>query len=93
MGGVTREVRETAVLTVRSLVYNGIKQVAKGIQADRHRQSKTLPQAVIEYRKRYGRNPPKGFESWWKFARQNNIKIVDDVRQPLIPMISDFQAC
>jgi hypothetical protein len=44
------------------------------------RQSKTLPQAVSEYKRRYGRAPPIGFEQWWKFARRNNIKIVDDVR-------------
>jgi hypothetical protein len=44
------------------------------------RQSKTLSQAVAEYKRRYGRPPPKGFERWWSFARQNNIKIVDDVR-------------
>lgn len=43
-------------------------------------QSKTLPQAVSEYKRRYGRPPPKGFEQWWKFARRNDIKIVDDVR-------------
>jgi hypothetical protein len=45
------------------------------------RQSKTLPQAVVEYKRRYGRAPPKGFEQWWKYARRNNIKIVDDVSQ------------
>jgi len=44
------------------------------------RQSKTLPQAVSEYKRRYGRRPPKGFEQWWRFARKNGIKIVDDVR-------------
>lgn len=49
------------------------------------RQSKTLPQAVIEYKRRYGRLPPRGFEKWWKFARQNNIKIVDDVSQSCDP--------
>jgi hypothetical protein len=43
------------------------------------RQSKTLPQAVSEYKRRYGRPPPKGFEQWWKFARRNSIKIVDDM--------------
>lgn len=43
------------------------------------RQSKTLPQAVAEYKRRYGRPPPRGFDQWWKFARRNNIIIVDDV--------------
>jgi len=33
--------------------------------ADRQaRASKTMPEAVKEYRRRYGRNPPKGFDLW-----------------------------
>jgi hypothetical protein len=43
------------------------------------RQSRTLPQAVIEYKRRYGRSPPKGFEAWWQFTKKNGVKIVDDV--------------
>ncbi|WRT67552.1 uncharacterized protein IL334_004524 [Kwoniella shivajii] len=35
------------------------------------RQSKTLPQAVTEYRHRYGRAPPKGFDQWWQFCKRN----------------------
>ncbi len=27
-------------------------------------QSRTLPQAVAEYRRRHGRHPPKGFDRW-----------------------------
>ena len=27
---------------------------------------------------RYGRNPPKGLNQWWDFARKHNVKIVDD---------------
>jgi hypothetical protein len=42
------------------------------------RQSTTLKKAVAEYKRRYGRNPPKGFDQWWDFARKHNVKIVDD---------------
>ena len=42
------------------------------------RQSTTLKKAVVEYKRRYGRNPPKGFDQWWDFARRNNVKIIDD---------------
>ena len=42
------------------------------------RQSKTLKKAAAEYRRRYGRNPPKGFDQWWDFAQKNNVRIVDD---------------
>ena len=42
------------------------------------RQSTTLKKAVAEYQRRYGRNPPKGFDQWWDFTRKHNVKIVDD---------------
>lgn len=32
------------------------------------RQSKTLEEAVAEYKKRYYRNPPRGFDKWWVWA-------------------------
>jgi hypothetical protein len=43
------------------------------------RQSRTLEQAVREYKRRYGRLPPKGFDLWWAFCQENDVKIVDDV--------------
>jgi hypothetical protein len=43
-------------------------------------QSRTLPEAVMEYKNRYGMLPPKGFDAWWKFVIEKDIKIVDDVR-------------
>jgi hypothetical protein len=42
------------------------------------RQSTTLKKAVAEYKRRYGRNPPKGFDQWWDFTQKHNVKIVDD---------------
>ncbi|KAL7416434.1 hypothetical protein BDY24DRAFT_234134 [Mrakia frigida] len=45
------------------------------------RQSKTLDEAVETYKSRYGRSPPKGFDAWWKFARLNDVLIVDDYDQ------------
>ncbi|KAG6873384.1 hypothetical protein C0995_016194 [Termitomyces sp. Mi166 len=41
-------------------------------------QSKTLKEAVEEYRRRYKRGPPRGFDKWWEFARKNNVKFVDE---------------
>jgi hypothetical protein len=34
----------------------------------------------MEYKNRYGMLPPKGFDAWWKFVIEKDIKIVDDVR-------------
>jgi len=44
-------------------------------------QSKTLAEAVEEYKKRYGRNPPKGFDEWFEFAKENGVKIIDEYDQ------------
>lgn len=45
------------------------------------RQSRTLKDAIREYRKRYGRDPPKGFNDWYSFAKENNVKIIDEYDQ------------
>jgi len=42
------------------------------------RQSKSLSDAIAEYKKRYGMDPPKGFDEWFAFAKKNNVKIIDD---------------
>lgn len=42
------------------------------------RQSRSLRAAVKEYKRRYGRNPPKGFDEWVRFAQANNVKMVDE---------------
>jgi len=45
-------------------------------------QSRTLEDAVKEYYTRYGRLPPKGFDGWYNFCVENNVKIIDDVSRP-----------
>ncbi|KAF9225042.1 glycosyltransferase family 90 protein [Gyrodon lividus] len=42
------------------------------------KQSKTLPEAVAEYKRRYERDPPRGFDEWWQFAKDNNLKLIDE---------------
>ena len=42
------------------------------------RQSSSLKKAVAEYRRRYHRDPPKGFDEWWRFAQENNVRIIDE---------------
>ncbi|KAI0298353.1 hypothetical protein B0F90DRAFT_1733122 [Multifurca ochricompacta] len=42
------------------------------------RQSRSLRAAVAEYKRRYGRNPPKGFDAWWRFTQENKVKMVDE---------------
>jgi hypothetical protein len=42
------------------------------------KQSKTLKAAVSEYKRRYKRDPPKGFDGWWEFAMDNDVKMLDE---------------
>ncbi|KAI0318673.1 hypothetical protein OF83DRAFT_1163349 [Amylostereum chailletii] len=42
------------------------------------RQSKTLKAAVAEYKKRYGRSPPQGFDAWWDFAQAHDVRMIDE---------------
>ena len=43
--------------------------------------SRTLREAVQEYRRRYYRNPPPNFDKWYTFATARSSKIIDDFDQ------------
>ena len=40
--------------------------------------SQNLDQAISAYKRRYGRNPPPGFDMWYAFATARNSSIIDD---------------
>lgn len=42
------------------------------------RQSRTLEEAVAEYRRRHKIAPPKGFDAWYRFAVANNVSLIDE---------------
>lgn len=44
-------------------------------------QSRSLAKAVAEYRRRYGRPPPKGFDKWYAFAKANGAVVIDEYDQ------------
>lgn len=55
------------------------------------RQSRTLGEAVREYKRRYGHDPPKGFDDWFKLAMERNVLIIDDydaIHEDLLPFMS-----
>ena len=53
-------------------------------------QSRSLDEAVLEYRARNGgRNPPKGFDSWWVFAQTNKVLFVDEY-DPIMDGLAPF---
>ncbi|GAA94535.1 glycosyltransferase family 90 protein [Mixia osmundae IAM 14324] len=62
---------------VRELIEHGKKEWADKVA----RQSRTLEQAVAEYMKRYGRNPPRGFDLWWNYAKENHVILKDEYDQ------------
>lgn len=47
-------------------------------KALRARQSKTLEEAVTEYRRRYGIPPPPNFDKWYAFAKKRNVELIDE---------------
>lgn len=46
-----------------------------------NRSSKTFKEAVEEYRRRYNRMPPKGFDKWWRYVFQHNVQLPDEYDQ------------
>lgn len=44
-------------------------------------QSKSLSEAAAEYRRRYKRDPPKGFDLWYEFAAKHQHVMVDEYDQ------------
>jgi hypothetical protein len=43
--------------------------------------SKTLAGAVKEYKRRYHRPPPLGFDAWWFYVQENNVQLPDEYDQ------------
>ncbi|KAF2463283.1 uncharacterized protein BDR25DRAFT_337944 [Lindgomyces ingoldianus] len=43
-----------------------------------NRQSKSLGEAVQEYRRRHGFPPPPNFDKWYEFATRNGVQLIDE---------------
>jgi hypothetical protein len=53
-----------------------------------NRQSKTLGEAVLEYRRRNGIVPPPHFDKWYEFATRNGVVLIDEfdtITESLLP--------
>lgn len=55
-----------------------IESAEKNFQALLNRQSKTLGEAVNEYRRRNGISPPPHFDKWYEFAMRNGVVLIDE---------------
>lgn len=54
------------------------------------RQSKTYTAARNEYKRRYGFEPPPGFEQWYEFAKTNQSPVIDDfdtIQRSITPLL------
>lgn len=49
-------------------IYKLIRDARNAWDVKLEGQSESLEEAVVEYRRRYGRQPPKGFDRWWKYV-------------------------
>ncbi|KFH49074.1 Beta-1,2-xylosyltransferase-like protein [Hapsidospora chrysogenum ATCC 11550] len=55
-----------------------IENEQRDFDAVRRRQSKTLQQAVKEYRRRYNMPPPPRFDKWFEFASKRHVQLIDE---------------
>lgn len=55
---------QATVRAMRHPIHDLIKNATWEWESKLARQSKTLEQAVREYKRRHKRNPPKGFDKW-----------------------------
>lgn len=59
-------------------IWHLVKDAEGEFEAVKARQSRTLREAVAEYRRRYELPPPPNFDKWWAFAKSKNVQLVDE---------------
>jgi hypothetical protein len=68
-----------------------IKTAEQEHQKKLQAQSKTLEEAVKEYKRRYGIVPPPNFDKWFDFAQQKGVQMIDEydsIQETLTPFWS-----
>ena len=71
------------------LVYDA--QTAHEAYVNQTSASKTVQQAMVEYKSRYNRTPPPKFDEWYKYATARNSVVIDDyhsIHRDLLPFYS-----
>ncbi|RDB16600.1 Beta-1,2-xylosyltransferase 1 [Hypsizygus marmoreus] len=59
-------------------IYELIARAEKAWEGKLKRASTTLGDAVKEYKRRYRRPPPRGFDQWWRYAMKHNVQLPDE---------------
>ncbi|KZS99159.1 hypothetical protein SISNIDRAFT_448018 [Sistotremastrum niveocremeum HHB9708] len=62
----------------RHPIYDLMERAEKEWNDKLQRQSMTLEDAVLEYKRRYARLPPPGFDRWWRYAQDHHIQLIDE---------------
>ncbi|KAF9450823.1 glycosyltransferase family 90 protein [Macrolepiota fuliginosa MF-IS2] len=82
---VPHNYRSDGVLEVSSSashpIHDLIAQAENKWHSKQNIASRNIQQAFYEYRRRYGRFPPKGFDKWWEYVEQHNVQLPDDYDQ------------
>jgi hypothetical protein len=59
-------------------IYRLISSARSEFQTVRARQSRSLNDAVAEYRRRYKLPPPPNFDKWYEFAKGKGVEMIDE---------------
>jgi hypothetical protein len=59
-------------------IWQLIKEAEQNHEKKLESQSKSLAEAVTEYRRRYGIHPPPNFDKWYEFAKAKNVQMIDE---------------
>ncbi|KAJ7040651.1 glycosyl transferase family 90-domain-containing protein [Mycena alexandri] len=62
-------------------IFELIRRAEDAWAAKLKRASTTLPRAVAEYRRRYRRDPPNGFDDWWRYVQKHAVQLPDEYDQ------------
>ncbi|KAH7912619.1 glycosyl transferase family 90-domain-containing protein [Hygrophoropsis aurantiaca] len=59
-------------------VFELIKNAEAKWSSKLSRASKTLDEAIAEYKRRYRRSPPLHFDLWWNYVTEHNVQLPDE---------------
>ncbi|KAE9390089.1 hypothetical protein BT96DRAFT_1002581 [Gymnopus androsaceus JB14] len=62
-------------------IFELIDQAEKEWKEKHRKASSSLDEAVAEYRRRYRRSPPKGFDEWWDYVQAHDVQLPDEYDQ------------
>ncbi|KAG8897908.1 Glycosyltransferase Family 90 domain containing protein [Tulasnella sp. 403] len=69
-------------------IYELVQRAEKEWKVKNDKASRTIKDAAAEYKRRYGRSPPKGFDKWWTYVTAHRVPLPDEydrIHQDLQP--------